>query len=255
MDAKIFNRVEKKYLIDQGQYDALLAEIRQHMKEDQYFHSEVYNIYFDTDNYDLIIQSIDHPLFKEKLRARSYGGYDKVFLEIKTKIKGLAYRHDFLDASDLVKDNNFGYKRRVLITHQDFDELIKGKTSCVELASRDMEKKTDLQIAKEVDYIMKKFNLKPKILIYYDRESFTGENDLRITFDKNLRFRHQNIRFLKKSQDRTFFKSDKNIIMEIKAENAMPLWLVKQLSAEHIYPEQFSKIGKIYETLRKEQNV
>lgn len=255
MDEKIFNRVEKKYIISEEQYNILLGEIKQHMQEDSYYRSEVYNIYFDTDNYDLIIQSIDHPLFKEKLRARSYGGYDKVFLEIKTKVRGLAYRDEFLDEDDLIKDNNFGYKRRVLITHQDFDELVNDKTLCEELAARNVETKADLQIAKEIDYIIKKFNLKPKILVYYDRESFTGENDLRITFDTNLKYRNQNLKFLKNSRDKVFFKNDKNIIMEIKAKDAMPLWLVKTLSATHIYPGQFSKIGKIYETLRKEKNV
>lgn len=255
MDEKIFNRVEKKYLIDTTKRDALLAEIKKHMEKDRYFHSEVYNIYFDTDNYDLIIQSIDHPIFKEKLRARSYGGFDKVFLEIKTKIKGAAYRHDFLENDGLDDDNNFGYKRRLLITHKDFNEFMRGKATAEEIAARKIEEKTDLQIAKEVDYIIKKFNLKPKILIYYNRESFTGENNLRITFDKNLKFRNQNIRFRKNFKDKSFFKNEKNIIMEIKAKDAMPLWLTKVLSAEHIYPEQFSKIGKVYETLRKEQNV
>ena len=255
MDEKIFNRVEKKYIISEEQYHVLLGEIRQHLQEDKYYRSEVFNIYFDTDNYDLITKSIDHPLFKEKVRARSYGGYDKVFLEIKTKIRGLAYRDEFLDEDDLIKDNNFGYKRRTLITHQDFEEFIKGKTSAEELARRDIETKADIQIAKELDYIIKKFNLKPKILVYYDRESFTGENELRITFDTNLKYRNKNLKFLKKSKDKVFFKTDKNIIMEIKANNAMPLWLVKTLSAAHIYPEQFSKIGKIYETLRKEKNV
>ena len=255
MDEKIFNRVEKKYLVKRSDYNFLFAEIKKHMKKDKYFHSEVYNIYFDTDNYDLIVQSIDRPIFKEKLRARSYGGFDKVFLEIKTKIKGAAYRDDFLEKDDLEDDNNFGFKRRVLITHKDFNELLKNKTSVEELASRKIEEKTDLQIAKEVDYIIKKFNLKPKILIYYNRESFTGENDLRITFDKNLRFRHENIRFRKNFKDKSFFKNEKDIIMEIKANGAMPLWLVKTLSAAHIYPEQFSKVGKVYETLRKEQNV
>ena len=126
MDEKIFNRVEKKYIISEEQYHVLLGEIRQHLQEDKYYRSEVFNIYFDTDNYDLITKSIDHPLFKEKVRARSYGGYDKGFLEIKTKIRGLAYRDEFLDEDDLIKDNNFGYKRRTLITHQDFEEFIKG---------------------------------------------------------------------------------------------------------------------------------
>lgn len=255
MDEKTFNRVEKKYLLKKSDYDFIIAKVKEQMQEDKYFRSEVYNIYFDTDNYDFIIQSIDHPIFKEKLRARSYGGFDKVFLEIKTKIRGAAYRNDFLENDDLDDDNNFGYKRRILITHKDFNELIKGKASVELLAGRKIEEKADLQIAKEVDYIIKNFNLKPKILIYYNRESFTGENSLRITFDKNLRFRNQNIRFRRNSKDKNFFKDEKNIIMEIKTNTAMPLWLVKTLSAGHIYPERFSKVGKVYETLRKEQNV
>lgn len=255
MDKKFFNRVEKKYLIDKPQEATIKKEIKKHMKKDEYFRSKVFNIYFDTDNYDLIIQSIDNPFFKEKLRARSYEGYDKVFLEIKTKIRGAAYRTKFLREKGLLKDNNFGYKRRVLITKKDFNELVSGKTSIIELASRKIETPADLQVAKEVDYIIKNLNLKPKILVYYDRESFTGENSLRITFDKNLRYRNKNIRFLKKNSDETFFKNEKNIIMEIKAGGVMPLWLVKLLSAEHVYPTHFSKIGKIYEKLRKEKNV
>ena len=78
-DIKTFDRVEKKCLITKEQKSAMLSEIQQHMQKDGYYDSEVYNIYFDTDHYDLIIQSIEQPMFKEKIRARSYGGYDKVF--------------------------------------------------------------------------------------------------------------------------------------------------------------------------------
>ncbi len=255
MDEKKFNRVEKKYIIDDEQYRAMIKKVKRIMEKDSHFHSEIYNVYFDTDNYDLIVQSIDHPIFKEKLRARSYGGYDKVFLEIKTKIRGIAYRDEILNEDGIIKDNNLGFKRRVLITHKDFNELAKGKATMEELAGRDIETKADIQIAREVDYIIKHFNLKPKILVYYNRESYMGDDGLRITFDTNLKYRDKNLKFSKKANDKTFFKNDKNIIMEIKVNGAMPLWLVKTLSAAHIYPQQFSKIGKIYETLRKEKNV
>lgn len=255
MDEKKFNRVEKKYLIDEKQYRAMIKKVKRIMEKDSHFHSEIYNVYFDTDNYDLIVQSIDHPIFKEKLRARSYGGYDKVFLEIKTKIRGAAYRNKTLEEDDIITDNNLGSKRRVLITHKDFNELVKGKATMEELASRDIETKADIQIAREVDYIIKHFNLKPKILVYYNRESYMGDDGLRITFDTNLKYRDKNLKFSKKANDKTFFKNDKNIIMEIKVNGAMPLWLVKTLSVAHIYPQQFSKIGKIYETLRKEKHV
>lgn len=238
MDEKIFDRVEKKYLITSKQKKDILKVINKNMKKDPYFKSGVYNIYFDNDNYDLIIQSIDHPVFKEKLRARSYEGYDKVFFEIKTKMLG--------------KDNNLGYKRRVLITHDDYDDLIKNKTSIVELAGRKIEKGSDLQIAREVDYFIKHFDLKPKILVYYNRESYRGENSLRITFDQNLKYRNSNLSFSKNSKDKTYFKNRNNIIMEIKAQGFLPLWLAKALSSLHVYPQRFSKIGKVYERIINE---
>ena len=68
METKVFDRVEKKYLITSAQKKKLLKTIKKYMQPDGYHKSEVYNIYFDNDNYDLIIQSIDHPDFKEKLR-------------------------------------------------------------------------------------------------------------------------------------------------------------------------------------------
>ncbi|MBQ6375507.1 polyphosphate polymerase domain-containing protein [Candidatus Saccharibacteria bacterium] len=243
MDEKIFDRVEKKYLITKEQKTALMSIIDKHMQHDGYFTSEVHNIYFDTDHFDLIIKSIERPKFKEKLRARSYGGYDKVFLEIKTKMKG--------------KDYNIGYKRRILITHKDYEELVKGTKTAVELASQNVETPHDVQIASEVDYFIKHFNLKPQILVYYDRTSFTGENNLRITFDEHLSYRNHDVKFNKTRKDYRYFKNDeKNIIMEIKAHGVMPLWLVHALSEAKAYPEQFSKIGKIYAQInRKEQNV
>ncbi|MBR0372568.1 polyphosphate polymerase domain-containing protein [Candidatus Saccharibacteria bacterium] len=238
-DIKVFDRIEKKYLITKSQKEKILKVIKEHMREDSYFISEVFNIYFDNENYDLIIQSIDQPKFKEKLRARSYGGYNKVFFEIKTKIRG--------------KDNNAGYKRRVQITKKDYDKLVKDGKKVTEFIGS--ENDTDLQIAKEVDYLIDHFNLRPKILILYDRESYQGEDGLRITFDENLRYRTKNVKFTKTKTDKYYFDNEKNIIMEIKAHGVLPLWLVRALTEERIFPEQFSKVGKSFYKIRKEQNV
>ena len=234
MDEKIFDRTEKKYLIDTRTKKKILTAIKNDVEKDKYFESEIFNIYFDTDNFDLIIKSIDNPNFKEKLRARAYGGYDKVFLEIKTKMRG--------------KGDAAGHKRRVLITHQDYKKLVRGEKTVTELSN-------DSQIAKEVDYLISYFKLKPQILLYYNRESYVGKNNLRITFDKKLSYRDDSLDFKRKVSDKRYFNDQKNIIMEIKVQNAMPLWLVKVLSENKIYPERFSKIGKIYEKIRKEQNV
>ena len=241
MDEKTFDRVEKKFLITEAEKKKLLSTIKKNMKKTEYHRSGVFNIYFDTDGYDFIISSIDHPVFKEKLRARSYEGYDKVFFEIKTKMLG--------------KDYNVGYKRRVLVTKKEYNDIIKKKASVLEIIEQKNASKTDLQIAREVDYFIKQFNLKPKILVYYKRESYRGENNLRITFDSNLKYRNRNLKFTKNAKDKYAFKDNKTVIMEIKASWSYPLWLVRLLAKEQIYPERFSKIGKVYEKLRKEKHV
>ena len=238
MDVKVFDRIEKKYLIDDKQKKRLLKLVKQNMKKDKYFRSVIFNLYFDTDNFDLIIKSIENPDFKEKLRARSYGGYDKVFMEIKTKMVGA--------------ENRVGYKRRFLITHKDFQKLVKGEKRATELASIKIEEGTDLQIAREVDYLLGFFDLKPKILVYYDRESYVSGDGLRITFDNNLKYRDKDLTFMEKVRDKRYF-DDNKIIMEVKANGVMPLWLAKKLSEEKIFPSRFSKIGKIYEKIRKEK--
>lgn len=239
MDIKTFDRVEKKYLISGRQKKEILKEVQTRMKKDEYFKSGVLNIYFDTDNFDLIIKSIENPDFKEKLRARGYEGYDKVFLEIKTKLKR--------------SDNRVGYKRRFLITRKDFKKLIAGERTAVELAKELIENGNDVQIAKEVDYLISYFDLKPRVLVYYDRESYLDEDGLRITFDENLHYRDKNLSFVRRMSDKKYFEDDKDIIMEVKAHEVMPLWLVQLLSKEKAYPTQFSKIGKVYAKLRKEE--
>ena len=99
------------------------------------------------------------------------------------------------------------------------------------------------------------FGLSPQILVYYDRESYTVENNLRITFDENLSYRSSNLSFEKTRKDHKYFDTDKNIIMEIKAHGVIPLWLAHALSKANAYPQSFSKIGNVYLKIRKEQNV
>ncbi len=241
MESQVFDRIEKKYLITSEQKEIILSAVKKNMKKDKYHKSEVFNIYFDNDNYDLIIQSIEWTDFKEKIRARSYGGYDRVFLEIKTKVRG--------------KEENVGYKRRVMITRDDYKKLAKGPKTLQELLQKKTEKDNDPQIAKEVDYLIEKFDLKPKILVVYDRESYKGENNFRITFDENLKYRTKNLGFLKKKSDKIYFKDNRNIIMEVKVQGSLPLWLVNTISELKVYPQQFSKIGNIFIKLRKEKNV
>ena len=239
MEGKVFNRVEKKYLITPTEKNQILKAGKNFLKKDQYFHSEVFNLYFDNDNYDLIIQSLDRPAFKEKIRARAYKGYDRVFVEVKTKLKA--------------PDNNLGFKRRVMLSKKNFRKFIDEKLPLIDLIPP--ENSGELQIAKEIDYLIQYLHLQPKILVSCTRDSYHDSEDLRLTFDTNLKYREQDLDFTHKRKDKKYFADTKNVIMELKSGSALPLWLVHELSSLKIYSEQFSKIGKIYQKIRKEQNV
>ena len=143
----------------------------------------------------------------------------------------------------------------MLITKDDYKIWRAGGATLATLAAKAEESPADVQIANEIEYMIAHFDLTPKIFVSYNRKSYTGDGGLRITFDTDLRYRDEDLSFDASKKDKPYFKSDRNIIMEIKVHGAMPLWLVHTLSRAKAYPERFSKIGNIYKLIRKEQNV
>lgn len=220
----IFNRVEKKYVLAQEQYIHLMKKIEPYIEKDKYYQNKINNIYYDTENNDLLIKSMQKPIYKEKVRIRSYGTpklEDTIFLEIKKKYKGVVN------------------KRRVSLTLKDFYKFIENGT---------MPTNVKQQISKEIMYYFKKYNLQPKVFVAYDRYSyFSKENEnFRITFDTNLRRRYENLN-LEKGDYGNLYNNENMYIMELKTLGALPLWFVKIINEMHIYPTSFSKVGKIYE--------
>ncbi len=68
-----FKRYEIKYLLTLEQKNIIIHTMRQYMAPDQYGRTVIRNLYFDTHSYRLIRHSLEHPVYKEKLRIRSYG--------------------------------------------------------------------------------------------------------------------------------------------------------------------------------------
>lgn len=113
----------------------------------------------------------------------------------------------------------------------------------------------DSQVAREISYIFQDKQLIPKIFIIYNRTSYKARevySDLRITFDEQLRSSTDNLEVTKDEAMTSYFTSPR-IIMEIKTKEGMPDWLVDYLSQHKIYPQSFSKYGKIFTQARKEQ--
>ena len=93
-DQIIFKRYEIKYIITTEQLERIREEFKAYMIADEHGESTICSLYFDTPSFQLIRRSIEHPIYKEKLRLRSYGvahSDTKVFVELKKKYKFLTF--------------------------------------------------------------------------------------------------------------------------------------------------------------------
>ena len=90
-----FERYEKKYMLTPDQQRFLLDGMRPYMQADDYGEYTICNVYYDTDDWQLVRASIEKPVYKEKLRVRSYGvpaADGSVFVELKKKYDGVVYK-------------------------------------------------------------------------------------------------------------------------------------------------------------------
>ncbi len=225
----VFRRVEMKYILDPDQLSAVTDAMSGHMQLDSYGLTEIRNVYFDTPTFMLARRSNEHPLYKEKLRVRSYGepGPDsEVFVELKKKYDGVVYKRRLtlsLDAAEgwLLHGTDPGF---------------------------------DSQIRDEIDYMMSYYgDLRPAMFLSYRREAYfpIDGGDLRLTLDRSIRADVEDRRL---SGDHEGFPvlDDGLTLMELKIPTAIPLWMVEAMEGAGIRKCSFSKYGSAYLKLQSE---
>lgn len=91
-----FKRYELKYVINQEEFEIINHFLKKRMDYAPYcVHGNrynIYNVYYDTEEDEVIRHSLDKPYYKEKLRLRVYDiphAKTKVFIELKKKIGGI----------------------------------------------------------------------------------------------------------------------------------------------------------------------
>ena len=92
----VMKRYELKYVLTAEQTERLRERLKGYMEVDKYGKTSIASLYYDTPDYLLIRRSIEKPLFKEKMRLRSYGvatDSSPVFLELKRKYNKIVYKH------------------------------------------------------------------------------------------------------------------------------------------------------------------
>lgn len=218
----VMKRYELKYMLSPEQQDAFRRRLEGHMKVDQFGLTSIASLYYDTPDYRLISRSLEKPEFKEKIRLRSYGlatESSPVFLELKRKAYGIVY------------------KRRVQTTLPLVKKFFDGEGDIC----------AGGQINRELTYFRDYYGtLVPSCLIIYDRTAFfEPDGDLRLTIDGDPRYRTDDLTLTRDMEGISLLPEGYSIL-EIKVQEAMPLWLTEILSEEKIYKTSFSKYGTAY---------
>lgn len=219
----VFCRKEKKFMLTSQQYQHLRAGVIAHgMRPDEFGLHTIASLYYDTPDYQLIRHSLEKPVYKEKLRLRAYGSQvlpdDTAYVEIKKKFKGVVY------------------KRRIAVP---LPEAIQGLEQ-----GRFHEEHG--QIGREINFFLQRYALSPACWLGYEREAFFSDTeDVRVTFDENIRFRTGQWDMTLPPEGRALL--DPGIyLMEVKVPFALPLWLVALLNECGVFSRSFSKYGTVY---------
>lgn len=229
MATSVFERKEIKYPISREQRDGLLSLLGERIKADEYGLTTICNIYFDTPDSRLIRESLEKPMYKEKLRLRTYGvpgESSTAFIELKKKFDGIVYK-----------------RREILPYAEAMRFLTEGKAP-----------ERESQILRELKWTLDFYgSLVPAMVLCYDRIAYFAPEDpeIRVTFDSNIRYRTEELDLMQGAHGRALLEDDQ-FIMELKISGAMPLWLSHALDQLKIYPGSYTKYGNAYKTLLSE---
>lgn len=218
-----FIRKELKYRISDAQKEKFLAAIADFIEPDLYPESNIYSIYLDTAQLDLLRICEGKPAFRQKVRIRAYqestSPEDTVFFELKKKAEGVCMK----------SRSPFTLKNlcRFLSEPDGFD-----------------------QNSKELAHVLEQWPLEMRFALYAHRHcwKWKGREDLRITIDDTLTYRLCDQYLGKSKNDQPLLKEGENIL-EIKCAQNLPRELAGILFENSIQPASFSKAGQVYAKL------
>jgi hypothetical protein len=204
-----FNRFEFKYIVRDSAARAFAAGLAGYAEADRNARQggyPVHSVYWDSQDLRCFWEKLDGEKYRRKLRLRRYGESSQVFVEIKQRIDRTVQ------------------KRRTLLPLAEARRLFGpgGPEPGAESEIRD-------PVLSEALFLCRYYRLEPKMAVGYRREAFFGsfEQDLRITFDRRLQY---DARALDPSQPFVtgkYMLSPDQVVLEIKFNHTVPLWLSK----------------------------
>jgi VTC domain-containing protein len=216
-------RYEYKFYVHRNKIPLMRSIILTKLKLDSHVdperrHYTVRSIYFDSINLKHYYEKITGLKHRKKVRLRGYDYNPNsiVFFEIKRKFE------------------EPGMKNRYSTNYYDSLKMINEKTIS-----------TDNDDLNKFFYQVMTYNLRPIVNVIYDREPYTEihptKNNLRITFDKNLRsVAYPNIDELFVDDDIKVAMRD-YFILEVKFDDFLPSWVRNMSESLSLKRESASK--------------
>lgn len=212
MDKKKLNvqRHELKFYISSADYeyakkilDELMNKDEHQKNNDGYF---IRSLYFDDIMESSLEEKLDGVEKRDKYRIRVYGtNLDWAKLERKRKL------------------NNYVKKDSVTISKKEVYKMING--------DYDFLLQKESKIANDFFFDLKRKYFRPVVLIDYFRDVYKMDyNEIRITFDKNIRSSTENFDVFDSEIITNPIQRSDTIIMEVKFNNALPSWFKDFLS-------------------------
>lgn len=238
MAIEVFKRKEIKFIMDEQRYWHIRKFLETYMNLDEYNQGDQFytiaNIYYDTNDHEIIRNSVSKPRYKEKLRLRAYGVPEldsKVYLENKKKYKGIVY------------------KRRVTLKLEQAKKFIE----TAEIPVLKKQTYVNNQVLKEMKHSIEFYKPIPMVYLAYDRIAYFGKDpseggpgrELRISFDFGVRTRREDV-LLEAGDHGEPLLEPGWYIMEVKAGGILPRWLMDYFAEHNMTRGSFSKYGNEY---------
>lgn len=205
-----FLRYEFKYILDNLLRNNIESELSHFMQLDPFverFENKKYlvrSLYFDDPFYSFYYEKTDGLMHRKKFRIRTYSTEYNETIPIMLELKG--------------RYNNFVYKHRTKLEHDNSN--IKNVFNLLSQLDND-----DNPVSKQFIYDKYRKNIRPIMLIDYQRRAFQSKYDyeFRITFDNELYGTHTTELLPKDDRNRRKLV-DGYTIMEVKFRKNVPPW-------------------------------
>ena len=218
-----FDRYELKYLIRHGMVSDFVRALDGYVYTDPNCNGEgdypIYSVYCDSPDLSFFWEKIEGIKFRRKVRFRRYGESPEVFLEIKQRVDRTLQ------------------KRRV---RWPLEKV--AHTFCCGDPLDKLEPDGD-PVLSEVAFLWHQYRLRPCMAISYRRRAFFAlyEPDLRITLDSRVQYHACELDLRQPFETGKYAVDPEFVVMEIKFNDRVPLWLCKEVNRFGLQQVRLSK--------------